>query len=233
MWLKEGIDDSAIYQRKPLNVNVPDLGSAHSKKNPFTKCVHGNTFTSTKPAILYDSKIENALNKRSNTITIEKVGFPRPTPVRIPMPGAFDAEGQDEACARMSEEAEKSVAQGNEEERKTGMSDEVEHYFKVLQRLALPSEQEAKLYKVALPLQSRARSSDKTLVLDLDETLIHTISSSFDYSDFNAFHEKLHTTFYKNNETKCISTIKFIIRPHAINFLKELSSIYEIIVVSY
>ena len=79
-------------------------------------------------------------------------------------------------------------------------------------------------------LKPSNKKSGKTLILDLDDTLIHTINPLFDYSALNISYGRAQTVMYKNNEGPSFETIKVIIRPHALKFITELSSLYEIIV---
>ena len=74
------------------------------------------------------------------------------------------------------------------------------------------------------------RSTNKTLLLDLDDTLVHTINTNFDYSMVNIDYNRAKTVIYKDDNSLNFTAIKVIVRPYAVKFLEELSKIYEIIV---
>eukprot|EP00826_Nyctotherus_ovalis_P032132 TRINITY_DN2594_c0_g1_i2.p1 TRINITY_DN2594_c0_g1~~TRINITY_DN2594_c0_g1_i2.p1 ORF type:complete len:271 (-),score=18.88 TRINITY_DN2594_c0_g1_i2:311-1123(-) len=109
------------------------------------------------------------------------------------------------------------------------MTREVEQNFSVMKYLRLGSIEEVKFKEVALGTKSK-RASDKTLILDLDGTLIYTLDPSLNYSAIDICHEQAKLVLYKDNNNSNEVSIKVLIRPHAIELLKELSKIYEIIV---
>lgn len=112
------------------------------------------------------------------------------------------------------------------------MTREVEHNFSVMKCLRLGSIEEVKFKEVALGAKSK-RASDKTLILDLDGTLIYTIDPSLNYSAIDICHEQAKVVLYKDNNNSNEVSIKVLIRPHAIELLKELSKVYEIIVLPF
>eukprot|EP00826_Nyctotherus_ovalis_P061295 TRINITY_DN8706_c0_g1_i1.p3 TRINITY_DN8706_c0_g1~~TRINITY_DN8706_c0_g1_i1.p3 ORF type:complete len:104 (+),score=1.52 TRINITY_DN8706_c0_g1_i1:553-864(+) len=82
-------------------------------------------------------------------------------------------------------------------------------------------------------LEPAERKSNKTLVLDLDDTLIHMINPKFKYSNMNVCHASARTVIYKDQDTPTFNSTKIIIRPHALKLLRELSQLYEIVVLSH
>jgi len=103
---------------------------------------------------------------------------------------------------------------------------EVEHYFNQLQKAQLPSAEDVLLKQIALPGDY---SSKKTLILDLDDTLIHTINPAFNYASIGVTHSNVKTALYQDAVLEVYS-VNFVIRPYALQFLKEMSEIYEIVI---
>lgn len=80
-----------------------------------------------------------------------------------------------------------------------------------------------------LPFFPKVESS-KTLLLDLDETLIHVIDPKINYVSMNIPIATAKDIIFEDKlKNKCYP-MKFFIRPFAIKMLRELSKIYEIAV---
>lgn len=199
--------EKVFYCKRLLNIFVPDMGSKQYQKNPFTKFVHDSTLTIIRQTSLLDRNPKNMLTKCSNTM------LKPPNPVQIPKPCRLDMEDW-HSWIFYEESDNEDDAEEIKEANLMYLSKELESDFKILQTLKLPTEKEIKAREVKLPFNDK--TTNKTLVLDLDETLIHAISMS-NYS----------ATDTLNDRTR---TIKVIIRPYAIEFLKELSKLYEIVV---
>lgn len=84
-------------------------------------------------------------------------------------------------------------------------------------------------YSLQVPTKPEV-SSDKTLILDLDETLIteHPIVGEFDYITVDQ--ACVRTCYLFENDKSITNEIKFVIRPFVLELLETLSNIYEIIV---
>ena len=108
------------------------------------------------------------------------------------------------------------------------MTPEVEYNFNLMRKLDSTSTEEIKTKSVELSSRSK-HSSNKTLILDMDETLIHSVKSYLDYSKLNVTVDEARTLTYRDNDFT-FKNFKVFIRPHAIRLLKELSELYEIIV---
>jgi len=220
------------YCKKALNVIVPDMGIKQSRMNPFNKHYHICTIpASNQNHTLFNSNKENLLNKRANTVRIKSLVFPRPDSTKVPMPCRSEVEDCWYRWITESESCQEEEMEKNEESKwQVRLTGEVIYNFTTLRTLALPTEEEVLNKLIELPYKS-SNSSGKTLVLDLDETLVHAIGFSVDYSAVNIPHNKIHSIFYKNKEEPSFSVIKVIIRPYAFEFLEELSEIYEIVVI--
>eukprot|EP00829_Urostomides_striatus_P002014 TRINITY_DN1217_c0_g1_i4.p1 TRINITY_DN1217_c0_g1~~TRINITY_DN1217_c0_g1_i4.p1 ORF type:complete len:316 (-),score=64.45 TRINITY_DN1217_c0_g1_i4:53-1000(-) len=108
---------------------------------------------------------------------------------------------------------------------------EVNFNFEKLLKAPFISQSEINLKGIFLPKTHKPKKrSNKTLLLDLDDTLIHAINKSFDYSRINIVHKNIKTIQIEDELTHEDREIQFIIRPYAIEFLKKLSSIYEIVI---
>lgn len=226
----ESIAEPSPYLRKPLRVAVPVMDDVHSRKNPFSRTLYSNTVTSTQGGTLSDLKEKESLKKRSNTVRIKVDELPRFPINQILMPHRLDGEGLEDWMIGEKIEnegkrtGEETKIEGTEKDQ-VSITEELKHNFKIIRTLSLPTEEEIKSLKIPFP-----ETSKKTLVLDLDETLIHTIDPSLDYSALNVKRKEIKPIFYRDNKNPNVYSIKVLIRPFAIEFLKELSKDYEIVV---
>ena len=79
-----------------------------------------------------------------------------------------------------------------------------------------------------LPDLKSKKLSNKVLFLDMDDTLIHSIKPGEKL--VNIAEKFIHTIQYFEPGNPNIVDMKVIIRPFAIRFIEEMSSIYEIVV---
>eukprot|EP00826_Nyctotherus_ovalis_P032133 TRINITY_DN2594_c0_g2_i3.p1 TRINITY_DN2594_c0_g2~~TRINITY_DN2594_c0_g2_i3.p1 ORF type:complete len:340 (-),score=62.19 TRINITY_DN2594_c0_g2_i3:46-1065(-) len=100
---------------------------------------------------------------------------------------------------------------------------EVAFSFHAIRMMPLVFPRELAMRRVRLNAKPRG-SSGKTLILDLDDTLVHVLFPRFEYTNINS--KNLKVAAYE--EIKRI--LKVVIRPYAIKLLQELSEIYEIII---
>ena len=111
------------------------------------------------------------------------------------------------------------------------LTKEVEHNFALIRKLMLATPEDVAIKEIALRNDIRAgKISNKTLILDLDDTLIHSVNPGFNYSAINVTHKDFHTVIYKERGGPNFFSLKVVIRPHALRLLEELSAIYEIVV---
>jgi TFIIF-interacting CTD phosphatase-like protein len=111
-------------------------------------------------------------------------------------------------------------------------SKEVEFNFEHLRNLPFVFSDEILNNKTAIPIPLDG-TNKKTLFLDLDETLIHTIDPNYNYSSIGITHKKIQILTFLASATKLSLSLKIVIRPYAVKFLEELSDLYEIIVRSF
>lgn len=110
-------------------------------------------------------------------------------------------------------------------------SKEEELNFNLIQELSEIFPEDITSRYISLPLIQKKTIEDvKTLFVDLDETLIHTIDPNTDYLSLNIVHETCENISYVDSIYNITVYIKIVIRPYAIKFLEELSNLYEIIV---
>ena len=242
-----------FYTKKPLLIAVPHLGDLQSRKNPFNSSQHLSTFFPTKSQTLLTLNEVVAAKFRANTVcNLKKMEYVRSQSSQVPIPARLTTEMSEsiteDSCDWIVEsEPEKAEDESDslDEEIKRGekpaldekvaplrakMNREIEHNFMVMRSLIPATTEEVEVRKVKLDSYPEA-TSGKTLLLDLDDTLIHTINPSFNYSAMDVTHSTYHNVMYKDTEDSSFYSIKVVVRPHAIRLLKELSSIYEIAVI--
>lgn len=113
-------------------------------------------------------------------------------------------------------------------------SPEVNFNFERLLKSPYISKTEINMKGIFLPNSARLKKlSNKTLLLDMDDTLIHAINKSFDYKKIGIVHNNIKTFQIEDIYTHENREIRFVIRPYAIEFLKQLSLIYEIVVLIF
>eukprot|EP00826_Nyctotherus_ovalis_P042302 TRINITY_DN4333_c0_g1_i1.p1 TRINITY_DN4333_c0_g1~~TRINITY_DN4333_c0_g1_i1.p1 ORF type:complete len:274 (+),score=28.54 TRINITY_DN4333_c0_g1_i1:117-938(+) len=228
----ETADCTVVYIRKPLLVAVPHLEDKQFNKNPFTKCAQHKHFT------LMRCVSFKCLDNFEGRLHIDTV-FPL-TARRFPRPDFVPVPSHVQPPSEMSEEhldsiTEKELSKNDilEEEAKTDslwISEEMEYNFSIMKTLQLPTETETHSKQVFLPFAHKGCSSNKTLFLDLDNTLTHTINPSLDYSFVSSLQGRTKTVLYKSEEHGSFSAIRVVVRPQAVRFLEEVSKVYEIVV---
>ncbi len=245
------------YVRKPLNFVVPLLGDMQARKNPFARQHKTETMqVASRANLLSPVETEECTKKHAKTMIHATAGTRgHLSMVQVPKPSQEPADLDSSAlrdCLRWTSESsaeleESSVAAEYEEFKQDStpsaspsdscraiLSHEVQHNFFMLRKIPMAVPEEIALKAINLDYDSRAgRSSNKTLILDLDDTLIHTINPSFNYNSINITHTEFKTVLYKDAELPSIFSIRVVVRPYAIQLLEELSKIYEIIVLSW
>lgn len=106
---------------------------------------------------------------------------------------------------------------------------EMEFYFRELMTMPLITSTDYSPYKLKLPDFPKVQTN-KTLLLDLDETLVHVIQEFIDYSSVKINTKGLKSVFFKHPITGAINILKGAVRPFASKLIEELGNIYEIIV---
>ena len=107
------------------------------------------------------------------------------------------------------------------------LPEHISRQFKLLS--SLPSVQLDNLEKLAvnLPIPKHKKLSNKTLIFDLDNTLICTLTGTIVQLYTNAIFSKIN---YNDSKRGNIVPLHVVIRPYALEMLKQLSPYYEIII---
>ena len=105
------------------------------------------------------------------------------------------------------------------------LTDELHIQFQAISKVSPVTMEEIKQRRVFLKPNPQ---NSKTLVLDLDDTLFHTLSP-METSDAIASANIINVA-YTRAPTGLMDRIRFIIRPYAVEFLRRMNEIYEIIV---
>lgn len=130
-----------------------------------------------------------------------------------------------EAISPMKEEAKKDpISIPTSIPYQRSITQEIEHSFTLLKNIHLASIREIALKQVNLP-----KTLKKTLVLDLDETLVHTMDKGNCYPHKISNSDKI----YISNENGETEEYQVLIRPHAKEFIQKLAGVYDIIVINY
>ncbi len=246
-------DYEFTYTRKPLKVAVPNLGDLQAHKNPFNKSLRSGTFSPVKSPSLLTCKEAAAANFHAHTVCAVKrqLTFPRPEAGFVTQPGSLATEmGEsvtEDPCDWIIESEFESKSEEDDEnslqiqEEKESLEDltefqakltrELVHNFTVIRSMPPATLEEIELRQTILSFGKK--STDKILVLDLDDTLVHTINPAFNYSGIDVAYSEAQPVFYKDGESPSYYSIRVVIRPGAVELLKELSSLYEIIVSLY
>jgi hypothetical protein len=121
-----------------------------------------------------------------------------------------------------------SFPEDEEDKYKAKLTKEIEHYFRELPNIGFIAMEEVVNKFTKLP--ERKGTNKKTLLLDLDDTLVHTIDPKLNYKTIQINSLDVKNSMYHDPYLNSIISIKVIIRPYAIKFLQELKSFYEIVV---
>ena len=248
-----------VYIRKPINITVPMLGDLQACKNPFNRKLKAETLKNIKGMRLLTARETKATSLHSRTLSnYQHKPYTRLSSLQVQQPTQLITETSDsvieDSCSWMTEsesdsndsftpsieeikeKVDKESTPQSSSKFKSAvtsavLSKEVEHNFAQIRKLTLPTPEEITSKEVILSYDPKSgRLSNKTLILDLDDTLIHTINPSFNYASINITHSNFKSTLYQDKETSSIYSIKVVVRPYAIPLLQELSSISEIIV---
>jgi hypothetical protein len=226
------------YIRVPKKVEVPFMGDMQSRKNPFSKPVRYDTLKPKHTGTLINC--QNSCGKRVHANTFVNPQSP-------PCPEFFVVQRHEDISVDVTDTVTVDYCEWIFEEQIEDESDyengqsnklipyelilEIQHNFSIMESLEKATLKEIKVREVVLkPVK---RKSNKTLALDLDDTLIHMINPKFGYSYLNVCHSSAQIVLYKDIDTLSLNSIKVLIRPYALKLLEELAEIYEIVVIVY
>ena len=129
---------------------------------------------------------------------------------------------------------EEKEVKGGKEEKKIQkkfppLSNEVIEVFSKVDKLPFVDSDWIKKHGIYLKCKKKY-NRDKTLYLDLDGTLIHKMEDKVDYSKKLIYNDCIKNIKVKESNESILIDMKIIIRPHAINFIKQLSEYYELVI---
>ena len=108
------------------------------------------------------------------------------------------------------------------------MTDEIKKNFEIIKDLSETTQSEIESRKVQLKKVDK-KLTNKTLILDLDDTLVHTLNEKKTYSQKDLNLLEINSAFYIDPKKGLKSPVKYIIRPYALSFLQNIFPFYEII----
>ncbi len=239
------------YVRKPLKVFVPLMGDHQARKNPFSRRLRVETLREPiRSALLSPKELEESKKPHSRTLSSAVVcKHCHLSPAQIPLPvqqitevsdmatesvanWTTENEGEESPVASEHEDTKSELEFGTEKSPfRAVLSHEIKYNFRTMRSILPATAAEVALKAVNLDYDvSAGRSSKKTLILDLDDTLIHTINPAFNYAAIDVTHSEFQTVFYQEPDDPSIYTLHVVVRPYAVQLLEELSKIYEIVV---
>jgi Dullard-like phosphatase family protein len=98
-------------------------------------------------------------------------------------------------------------------------------FMEIAQQSSVTSEEVVKHNATFPALES---STKKTLLLDLDETLIHVLRPENSYRDGMLDPRATHEFVYLDENTQQLVTRRVVVRPHALTMLKEMLELFEV-----
>lgn len=222
MKIEENFDDSELFAK-------PSIPRITRFINPFR--MQSQEIQSTYNQSSLPFRI--VLKQRANTISLDCKSTLVQTPsIKIMKPKAQDILIFDDLDELTDDES--FIDSIKEETKKYDyrpkMTPEISYNFSVIKSLNLERLKEPNHKMITLPQDNGGGINKKTLIVDLDDTLIHTVTKFFNYSGMKVSLKNSKQVSYKDDSSLKITNIKVFIRPYAIQFLKELSKTYEIIV---
>lgn len=235
---KEAVDGSILHNGKLSAIIVPNLGDMQYRNNPFKRFPHSSTHNKLSEKTFFDNRAIPSAEHYTDNVSYKKQNtYPNSASKDIKKIELQETLHEQEEDNSKSKKGMEEFKEMNEKDvYKAELTKEIEQNFNIMKCLKLGSIEEVKFKEVKLDNNGNyERLSDKTLILDLDGTLIYMLNPSYDYSAIGLYHNKAKKIIYKDNASSTECSVEIIIRPYAIQLLEELSRIYEIIVlfVSY
>ena len=109
------------------------------------------------------------------------------------------------------------------------VSDYIKRQFRIISTLRPTINDELKNMSVKIP-QPRKKVTNKTLIVDLDNTLVYAMSPKMFSIKRISDEIDVRSVSYVDSSKKTLVELKVLIRKYALDMLKELSEFYEIIV---
>ncbi|MDR3548258.1 MAG: NIF family HAD-type phosphatase [Candidatus Pacebacteria bacterium] len=225
----------SICKRSTVST-VPSVRDSQARKNPFRKlCKHR---TAELPPLAEEQKgtqtpTDAGCKRKPSFSSLEVVYRARGTFERVPKPSS-----DTEAAEEDEIEEQKAIDQPKKAPLDTvppapdyalTLTKEVEYNFKEIEKIGVIPEEEINIRRLMLP-EAKGRSVKKTLLLDLDDTLAHTLNPRIDYEMLNVKRGEVHHTKFTDPFTGEETSVGVVARPYADHFLRELRGLYEIVV---
>lgn len=102
--------------------------------------------------------------------------------------------------------------------------------FELVASLPAPSAEQVEQLALSLPSPKRPKLSDKSVVFDLDDTLVYVMTDEKLANAKMTYKANIKRTSYIASRTGKSITINVVIRPYALEMLQQLAPYYEIIV---
>eukprot|EP00826_Nyctotherus_ovalis_P064463 TRINITY_DN9456_c0_g5_i2.p1 TRINITY_DN9456_c0_g5~~TRINITY_DN9456_c0_g5_i2.p1 ORF type:complete len:279 (+),score=24.77 TRINITY_DN9456_c0_g5_i2:261-1097(+) len=236
-------------EHETLSFIIPALKESQFAKNPFRKssnyCLKLKSANTTQSPVSFPSLL---LKARERFPTPTRDNRARGNFEKLPKPSCLVAEPCDpdegantkptskfcptRKASTIRAKTPKELTTATELEGKYEMrlTREVIHSFRKLKFIRMPSNEQLSKMRIWLPKMHSKKESSKTLFLDLDETLVHTVQRDINYSFTRIDPEAVNLVSYIHPYTHRVDNIKVILRPHVKEFLQEMSPIFEIVV---
>lgn len=219
---RRSFNENIITRGTLIKHLIPYMNDTQLRNNPFRRFVHKNQVQDKLSFNLKDASLPSSITPESNKNTASVSDVTEESSVEL------HSIPNDDESAKI--EIEKETPEESKEVTLTRLelSKEIVQNFEIMRCLRLSSIEEVKFKEFNLPNLKSKTTSDKTLLLDLDGTLIYAMNPQLNYSAINISCDKPETVLFKEGSDKVC--VKVLIRPYATYLLKELSKTYEIIV---
>ena len=198
--------------QKNLGLSLPITNECQSSKNPFYKRLNGHT-KFCNGSFSFHNRKRFLIDLKKTRISFNKVQKPNEVSQELI-------------------DGELILSDGNTQKKeylyKAKLNYEVIANFLEMTKMERSTNEEIQARIAMLPDLKTKKLSNKVLFLDMDDTLIHSIKPGEKLANID---EKLiHTIQYFEPSNPNMVNMKVIIRPFAIKFIEEMSTIYEIVV---
>ncbi|MDR3548808.1 MAG: NIF family HAD-type phosphatase [Candidatus Pacebacteria bacterium] len=224
---------------QPSVCALPVVRDSQSKKNPFRK--HSKQKTTDFSRLTTDEEYDQLLVRKGLTkkpfystetvIYRARVAFDR-----IPKPlSDTEAVGEDEdlagkkLCFEVKADEEKVIP--TVPAYALSLSNEIKANFEELKRIGYIPIEEIEKRQTSIP-DTKQGLGKKTLFLDLDDTLVHTINPRVNYDAKQVKKGEIHQVKYEDQYTHVEATASVILRPYVRHFLRELKRSFELVVMT-
>jgi len=230
-----------LTARKPLVYVIPELRDSQHKKNPFKKLAKHKTVEvaaseASKEFIANDTPAND--ERKMPSLSPSKLNRARTSLIQVPKP-SDPIESMEEDDKELNANSPTTIAIGIKDRSsvlpffRLSLDKEVRCNFEEIRKYTFfISSEEVDKKLIALP-EVKDRLCKKTLLIDLDDTLVHTLNPKLNYSLIRINKSQIISTKYEDPYLKNESAIEVIVRPNALEFLQELRSLYELVVILF